>query len=303
MLRGHLHVVLLLFMSVLVGITFPLIKVAEQTIPPLTLTMLRTIAATAVMLFTVVVIRKDSLAPLRTYWRTFAFLGLLITLSFISSAVAEEHITASLGSLLGGMVPGATFLIATLILRWEKFSWLRFSGTVIALAGMAMFIGADSISAIDSESLSIAIISGGCIAYSVNLLYTNRLTLDPFIIGAGTFVFASFFTIAIAFSFEQPLAIRPSAESSLAAALVGFICTGLLYLVLYYLIVQAGAVFAASSKYISPIVTLLLSHVMLGEGMGVSRLAGMAITLIGASLVNYKPQETGAAEDRLDGKH
>lgn len=288
--RTHrMNIVLLLLVSVLTGAMFPLLEIAEQTIAPLTLTLFRTLSATAIMLFTVGVVMKRSLIPLFTYWQTFALLGLLLSLFLLSISLAEERITASASALLACIAPITAFLVTTLLLHWERFSWLRFSGTIVAMAGMVLFIGTDSLSSGHSQWIGVAIIACGYILYAINLMYAKYRAIDSFITATGTLLFAAIFTAVFAFSLEQPLAIKPSTESLLAATVVGVLSTGMAYLLLYYLTAAEGPVFAATSTYIFPIVTLLLAHAMLGEDLGLSHISGMAITLFGAWLVNHKP--------------
>lgn len=60
-----LHIGLLVLMSTLIGAMFPMLKIAEQSIPPLTLAMLRVLLAAGLMLITVGVLMRRSLASLR----------------------------------------------------------------------------------------------------------------------------------------------------------------------------------------------------------------------------------------------
>jgi drug/metabolite transporter (DMT)-like permease len=291
---SRVHVVLLLLMSALIGGMFPLLKIAEQSIPPLTLTMLRTLFAATVMLFSVALLMRRPLGPLRTYWRPFAIMGLLLSVFLVSISEAEEYISASLTAVLGCITPTATFLITTLIMRWEAFSWLRFAGTIIALVGVLLFIGVGSLAAGRSMWVGVAIMGSGYSLYAINLIYARFLNLDPFITATGTFLFAAFFMLCVAFGFEQPLATRPSLDSLLAALVVGVFCTAGTYLLLYYLIAHAGPVFAATSSYLFPIMALLLGHLMLNEDLDWSHAAGLAITLTGAWLINRNPAQAAA---------
>ena len=54
---GLVHVALLLLMSTLIGAMFPVLKVAEHTIPPFTITILPVSLATITMLLTVTIVR------------------------------------------------------------------------------------------------------------------------------------------------------------------------------------------------------------------------------------------------------
>ena len=90
-----LHVTLLLLVAALTGGMFPLVKIVEQTITPLTLAMLRAMLAALVLVVVGVVMKKD-LSLLISQWRTYATLGLILGVFFVSIAEAEEYITASL---------------------------------------------------------------------------------------------------------------------------------------------------------------------------------------------------------------
>ena len=138
-----LHVALLLLFCALMGGVFPQIKIAEQTITPLTLAMLRAVLAALVLLCVVGIGMKRNLASLISQWKTYSILGVLLSLFFVSMPEAEERISANLSSLLTCLIPISTFLIATLVLRWERFTLARLAGAVLALAGVAMFIGVD----------------------------------------------------------------------------------------------------------------------------------------------------------------
>ena len=80
---------------------------------------------------------------------------------FFSIPEAEERISANLSSLLTCLIPINTFLIATLVLRWERFTLSRFGGGVFALTGVAMFIGLEKIQFSHSQLAGIGIIAGG----------------------------------------------------------------------------------------------------------------------------------------------
>jgi len=288
------HVALLLVLSALIGAVYPLVKIAEETIPPVTLTLLRALFATLLLLVVVGAGMRRSLLPLRSHWKSFALLGLLLSLFFLSLSEAEERISASVGALMACTAPGATFLIATLLLRWERFTWLRFAGTLVGLAGVALFVGPSRLLSEESELAGIAIIGGGFVLYAANMLLARSRGLDPFVTATGTLVAVTLFMTVAAFALEQPLGIHPSVESQLAVVGAGVLSTGLAYVILYYLIAHAGAVFTSSFCYIMPLFAIFVSHLVLGDDFGWTHSAGLAITLAGAWLVNRNPEKLAA---------
>jgi len=284
-----LHVALLLLFSALMGGLFPLIKIAEQTITPLTLAMLRAVLAALLLLCVVGVGMKRNLASLISQWRTYSILGVLLSLFFVSIPEAEERISANLSSLLTCLIPISTFLIATLVLRWERFTLARLGGALLALAGVAMFIGVDRIQFSHSQLAGIGIIACGYFVYATYLIYSRACKLDPFLAATGTMVYISLILSVAAFTLEQPLELHPSKESVLATLAIGVFSTGLTYVMLQYVIANAGVIFASTSGYFIPVFAILASYFLVGEIIGWSQVAGLGMTLVGAWLVNRGP--------------
>ena len=178
------HIGLLLLLSALVGSLFPLVKIAEESVTPLTLALSRSVLAATLLLFVVGIVMKRDLTPLIAEWRTYAVLGALMSVFFVSITKSEEYISASLASLLTCLIPISTFLISTLVMHWERFTLPRLGGAIIALAGVAMFIGVEKIQFDQSQLTGVGIIALGYIVYSIYITRSRACQLDPFLADA-----------------------------------------------------------------------------------------------------------------------
>ena len=285
-----LHIALLMFVCATMGCLFPLIKIAEQAITPLTLGMLRALLASVVLLLVVGIVMKRDLTPLISQWRAYATLGVLLGLFFIAIPEAEERIPPSLASLMTCIIPISTFLIATLILRWERFSFSRLGGGFIALAGVAMFIGLEKIQFGVSQVVGVGIMFCGFVIYAVFLLYARACEFDPYVATTGTMVYVTLLLAVAAFTLEQPLALRPDKEVVLVTVIMGVLSTGAAYAVLNYLIVEAGVVFASTMGYFIPVFAIVTSYFLVGDSISWLQVVGLGLTLVGAWLVNRKPE-------------
>jgi drug/metabolite transporter (DMT)-like permease len=281
-----LHVALLLLFSALMGGLFPLVKIAEQSITPLTLAMSRAILAALVLLCVVGIGMKLDLASLISQWRIYAVMGGLLSAFFVSIAKAEEYISASLSSLLTCVIPISEYLITTLVLRWERFTFPRLGGTILALAGVVMFISLDRIQFSHSQLEGVGIIACGYIIYAIYILYSRARELDPLLAATGTMVYVSLILSVAAFALEKPLELRPGKEVVLVTLAIGVFSTGLTYALLQYVIANAGAVFAATSGYFIPIFAILASYFLVGDTVDLLQVTGLGMTLVGAWLVN-----------------
>jgi drug/metabolite transporter (DMT)-like permease len=221
-------------------------------------------------------------------------LGVLLGLFFIAIPEAEERIPASLASLMTCIIPISTFLIATLILRWEKFAFSRLGGGFIALAGVAMFIGLEKIHFGVSQVVGVGIMFFGFVVYAVFLLYARACQFDPYVATTGTMVYVTLLLAVAAFALEQPLALRPGKEVVLVTVIMGVLSTGAAYAVLNYLIVEAGVVFASTMGYFIPVFAIVTSYFLVGDSISWLQVAGLGLTLVGAWLVNRKPEPVAA---------
>jgi len=192
------------------------------------------------------------------------------------------------------IIPISTFLIATLILRWEKFAFSRLGGGVIALAGVAMFIGLEKIQFGVSQLVGVGIMFCGFVIYAVFLLYARACEFDPFVATTGTMVYVTLLLAVAAFTLEQPLALRPDKEVVLVTLVMGIFSTGAAYAVLNYLIVSAGVVFASTMGYFIPMFAIAASYFLVGDSISWLQVVGLGLTLVGAWLVNRKPEPVAA---------
>ena len=214
----------------------------------------------------------------------------MLGLFFIAIPEAEERIPASLASLMTCIIPISTFLIATLILRWEKFAFSRLGGGFIALAGVAMFIGLEKIHFGVSQVVGVGIMFFGFVVYAVFLLYARACEFDPYVATTGTMVYVTLLLAVAAFTLEQPRALRPDKEVVLVTVIMGVLSTGAAYAVLNYLIVEAGVVFASTMGYFIPVFAIVTSYFLVGDSISWLQVVGLGLTLVGAWLVNRKPE-------------
>jgi drug/metabolite transporter (DMT)-like permease len=288
-----LHVALLLLLGAVMGGLFPLIEIAEQFIGPLTLAMSRAALAAIVLLVIVGWGMKRDLTPLLSQWRAFAILGVLLSMFFVSIPEAEERIPANLSSLLTCVIPISTFLIVTLVLNWDRFSLSGLLGSIVALSGVAMFIGLETIEFGNSQLWGVGMIAAGYIIYSIFLIYSRACRFDPFVATTGTMVYVSVILAVVAFTLEQPLELRAGRDAVLATLVIGVFSTGLAYAVLNYLITNAGVIFASTSGYFIPVFGIMIGYFIVDEPITLLQLVGLGMTLAGAWLVNRRPAPSG----------
>src|SRR6185436_14682045 len=102
--------------------------------------------------------------------------------------------------------------------------------------------------------------------------------------------FAFAIVTVLAFVFERPLAVVGSmTATSLCAILwLGFLGSGLAYLVFFRILAAWGATRTSMVAYLLPVYGIALGALVLTERIEVTTLAGTALIIGGMALVNSK---------------
>ncbi len=285
-----LNVVLLVFLSLIWGLGYTCIQLADETIPPITMMAIRSLLATATLISACVILRR----PLRqcSFWHP-AYLApalLITTFPWALTAEGEDYIDAGLTSVMTAITPMSTFVISALILRIDHANWVRLLGLVIGLVGLAVTIGIEHLLQAHVSFLGLACVSAAYIMYGINgvLLARWGRGLDPLVTCTYGIGYGSVLLTLGAFLFESPFAIHPRMEDVGALLLLGIVITAGGYGIFFYLVDRAGALFASSWGYLVPVFGVIISAILLGTPLGWQRMLGTALVIAGVVLVNLK---------------
>lgn len=131
-----------------------------------------------------------------------------------------------------------------------------------------------------------------CVAAAGSYVYqarylTNR-GLSPLVLAAAQLAVATvLLAAALPVAGRHAVHLTPTALG--AILILGFLGTGLAYVINFALIATEGATAASVVTYLVPAVSVALGAGVLGEPVGVSLLPGLVLVLIGVALVR-RPQ-------------
>jgi drug/metabolite transporter (DMT)-like permease len=205
--------------------------------------------------------------------------------------LAEEKVQADLAALLGTTVPILTLLITTFVTRQSAYSGWRIAGTVVALAGLVVFVGADNLADNATQVTGMITMMAGGLIFAVNGIFVARASRDSdeYALATWTMIFGAGVLVALAFAFEAPFAsLRPDHFWPLAAE--GTIGMGLAYLGYYALVARSGADFASLYAFLVPPLGVIAAAVAFREPLTLRHFAGLAIVLAGLALMMRRQQ-------------
>jgi len=280
----------LLFLSLLWGGSFFFIAVAVKELPPLTIVTCRVVGAAAVLWF-VVALTRTPLPRDARIWRAFLVMGLFNNaIPFTLMAWGQGRIPSGLASILMATAPLFTVVVAGILLRDEKFTFLKVSGTLVGFGGTALMIGGDAWDGLGQDIPGQLALLGSALFYSFSSVFGRRfrtLRVPPIITAAGQVTASSLMLTPVMLLVDRPwthAAPSPAVWASLAA--LAAVSTGFAYILYFRILASAGALNVLLVTFLVPVSAILLGWLVLGERLEPLHFAGMALIGLGLSAID-----------------
>jgi len=273
---------MLLFLSLVWGCSFILIKKSLVAFDPVQLACLR-IGISALALSPIVWYHRNAIQWYR--WKKFVAVGL--TGSGIPAFLfffAQTRINSSMAGLLNSLTPIWTLLISIFIFK-TPFTRHKLAGVLLGFAGAAILISMGKQNGLNTNPLYgiFVVIATVCYASSVNMVQAFFSGTRPIIISAMSFfliglpawVYLLFSDLGEVMD-TQPLAWQALASVT-ALSLLGTVMASIVF---YNLVQRTNAVFASTVTYLMPVVALIWG-VIDGEAVTPVTLMGLGTILAG----------------------
>jgi O-acetylserine/cysteine efflux transporter len=276
---------LLLGITLIWGVNLVVSKIGLAQIPAILFTFLRFLIL-AVILVPRLRVQRDQMGALVV---AAVFTGALsFALSFWGLGISKNVAAVAIAGQLS--VPFATLLSVALL--GEVVHWRRWTGILLSFAGI-LVMGFDP--RISSQWQSLSLVIGGAFVGSVGLISIKKLQgFEPLELQAWIAWLSLPVLLVLSLEFERPdltalahvtiVAWAALAFTALGASLVAH--TGYFYLVQRYPVTSVAPV-----TTLSPIFSVLLSVIFLGETLTTRLILGGAITLAGVVIITLRERQ------------
>jgi len=285
---NNLAWLLIIALSILWGLTFFAAKIALQELPPVTLTFLRVaIAALALhLLLPVLGLRFPFNSRLLA-----AFLGMGILNNVIPFNLifwGQTQIGAGLASVLNGMTPIFTVIVAHIFTHDEKATPQKIFGVIAGFAGVATMIGMEALSGLSLNILAQLAVVLATVSYAFSGVYGRRLRETPPLISAtGQLTASTLFMLPIMLIVDQPWSLTmPGSSTWLAVLAVAILGSAIAYILFYRILAIAGATNLMLVTFLIPVTAVLLGYLYLGEVLQPRHWAGIALIAVGLAAID-----------------
>ncbi|HHB4648551.1 TPA: DMT family transporter [Staphylococcus aureus] len=274
-----------LFTIILWGSAFPMIKIALNDFSAESLSAFRLILATIILL-PFVIIKKLPTPELRDIPVIFilGFCGFVIYHTALN--FGEALISAGISGILVSTTPIFSSALAYIFLKehFSKWNWLS---SLVAFIGISIIsISKDDYTTINVLGVFIILLA----SFSESLYFTFQ---KKYIEKYGFIAFTLYTIVAsspfmLIFIPEIINDIHGATFTSIVSVLyLAIFPTIIPYVLLAYIVKSVGVSDATMSLYLTPIVSLLLSYLLLDELPTTLAIIGGIITLLGVSLSNF----------------
>ena len=291
----------LLLLGAVWGSSFLLIKLAVATIPPITVATAR-IAIGALVLAAIVAVRGRAWPRGRRGWLLLLVMGVIgnaIPFSLISWG--ETRIDSGLTAILMSSVPLATIMLAPAFVHDEPLTPGKLLGVALGMAGVAVLIGPGALMSAHGELLGEIAVTAAALCYAVNGLVARQLPPMPVeVISAGCLLSATLVGLPLSLVAERPWQATPSSLSLAALVLLGILNTAGGYLLLFRLVVRAGAGFSSLNNFLVPLFGVMWGVLLLQERPSPRAFVGLLLIFGGLAAVRLWPRRRSATGERAE---
>jgi drug/metabolite transporter (DMT)-like permease len=273
--------------SIVWGSTWLAIKIGLESISPVFGVAIRFTLA-AVILFAIVRIRGERLSWGKENLPVFLVLGFLsFSFPFVLVYWGEQYIGSGLASILFATYPFVVAVFSHLFLPGEPLSMFKVSGTLLGFAGVVVIFWAD-LAGGTAGFPGMAAIVLSTVLQGFSLVSVKRMAkhIAPVQLTLGGMSVSIVVLWAMAFTLEDPSALRFDAAGVGSIVYLGTFGSVLTFVVYYWLLKRVEALFLSLTSLITPVLAVVLGAIFLGEVLPGSIYTGAAMVLAGILVAN-----------------
>ncbi len=278
---------LLVFLSVLWGVTFFFIAIAHPEVPPFTLVLSR-VAFAALALVPLVFLLGYRLPSTRAGWQPFVVQAVINNvIPFTLMVYGQQRIASGLAAVLNATTPLFTLIVARL-LAGEALTPNKIAGVLLGAGGVALLMGPAAFTSNATGVVGMLCILGGTLSYAFSALWMRRLRhIPPIVSSAAQLTCSTVLLVPLAAFVDRfwllPLPSAPAIASVLGLAVFS---TALAYIVFFRISASAGPSNVMLVTLLIPVTATALGVLILGETLTLNQVAGALVIASGLIVID-----------------
>ena len=274
--------IILFLLGALWGSSFGAIKIALYGVTPLTVMSVRIMLAGLALLI-LTLIRRTTFPRGLQNWNKIFWMAIFGTLMpFFLVPWGQQQISSSLTAILMAVNPLFALILGHFFSNNEVFTSRKLISILVGFTGVVLVFGENAFSSTNGNILAqLAVIFAG-IGYTISGVIATRMDrVSADSVSASIFICASVIVLPIWFVIEKPWNLNFEKESLIALTHLGLVSTGMAFLMRYYIILRAGAVFLSYVAFLIPMFGIFFGIFFLEESISINTIGAVFLILIG----------------------
>jgi drug/metabolite transporter (DMT)-like permease len=277
-------------LGALLGSSFPFMRLALESFPPLTIVAVR-LGISALLLTLLLFFQRQLFPRSPRVWVDLALVGLIgtvIPMFLITWGI--QHISSSLAAILVATTPMFALLLSVLWTRQERLGLTHMVGMLLGFGGVLIALDITTLTLGSASAWGILAVLLGALSYAVEGVYGQKAfqQTPALVAGAGTLSSGACVIIPIALVGDGVPTLTPTPLALVGIVGLTVFSSGLAHTLLFWMLERVGAARTTMVGYLVPIFAILLSWLWLGEVLPLHAIGGLMLVLIGITVSNYR---------------
>ena len=280
-----LDYILLTILALIWASAFFNIKIATYSFGPITIAFLRVFFG-AIPVLLICYYKKIIIEAFSKDWYWFAIIGFInLVAPFFLIAYGVKSVQSNLAAILMSTTPLSSTVLGHFYTKNEKFNFLKTIGILIGFSGI-VFLFSDNLLIDDNNFNSALLILLGSTCYVIGGVLTLKISKKKNENVTGSIlIWATIILIPMVVFIEQPWKITPRLDSTISVIYLGFVSTGIAWLLRFRILVNNGLIFQSQVSYLIPIFGTILSYIFLKELITIKVLIALIAVVLGIYFV------------------
>ena len=269
------------------------IKIATESFGPVTIAFLRVFFG-SIPLLLLCFFKKIKIEAFSKDWYWFALIGFVnLVAPFFLIAYGIKSVQSNLAAILMSTTPLSSTILGHFFTKNEKFNFIKTFGILIGFSGI-VYLFSDNFLINESNFVSALLILLGSTCYVIGGVLTLKISQKKNENVTGSIlIWAVIILIPIVSIIEKPWNTSASMESTISVIYLGFVSTGLAWLLRFRILKNNGLIFQSQVSYLIPIFGIILSYIFLKEMITSKIIVSLLAVLVGLYFVKKSGKKNG----------
>ncbi len=284
-----------LLLSVLWSLSWPLIKFAGQSVPPVALVIGRMAVAVA-CLVPYLYLRGSHLPRLgrgtMRVWLPLLLIALVGNAApYTLVAWGQHYVASGLSAVLVGTMPVWTVLITHFFSKGERagerLNGMKLVGALSGFAGIVLLVGPAALGHENEALFGELLLLGAALCWACGTIYTSFARVaSPDQAAAATALLSALVLAPISAGWERPWTLDIPDEALLAVLALGVVATALGTILVFRITTRHGPTMMSMVMYLNPALAMAWGALFFGESLAPRHIAAFACIAAGLVLID-----------------